>query len=388
MPKVLVTDCWTRKGLSVVRSLGSENIEVFAVTHKIISPAIYSKYTKKIFIFSSPEKNKKEFQEKILALISKEKFDCLMPLEDESTLALLEIREEIEKHTVLPVGTMESYKIASNKWKTLQIAEKSGVPIPQSFYPSTDKEISEALETLRFPVVIKPISSGGSRGLKKAYNKNEFEKYYPEIRKKYGIPLIQECLRQDGQGIGVGILAEHGRVLVSFSYKRLREYPVNGGPSTLRESTDNKLIKDYSEKLIKEIGWHGVAMVEFKTDMNDNLPKLMEINPRFWGSLELASVSGINFPHLLFLLSQKKEIPLVKYNAGIRCRWLLPGDIAHFISNPERFKIKPSFFNFFEKNTFYDEFRKGDFRGNIASVLCAFLSFFDFETWKKGIFRI
>jgi DNA-binding MltR family transcriptional regulator len=39
------------------------------------------------------------------------------------------------------------------------------------------------------------------------------------------------------------------------------------------------------------------------------------------------------------------------YKTGIRSRYLLPGDIMHFISNPERFNMKPSFFKFFDKNT-------------------------------------
>lgn len=39
-------------------------------------------------------------------------------------------------------------------------------------------------------------------------------------------------------------------------------------------------------------------MVEWKVDLRDGRPKLMEINPRFWGSLELAVRSGVNFPSL------------------------------------------------------------------------------------------
>ena len=70
-------------------------------------------------------------------------------------------------------------------------------------------------------------------------------------------------------------------------------------------------------------------MVEFKKDPRDGQCKLMEINPRFWGSLELSVLSGVNFPYLLYRMETEGDIePVIDYKEGIRCRWLLPGDIV------------------------------------------------------------
>ncbi len=44
------------------------------------------------------------------------------------------------------------------------------------------------------------------------------------------------------------------------------------------------------------LDWTGVAMVEFKLDARDGVAKLMEINGRFWGSLQLADRRGRRFP--------------------------------------------------------------------------------------------
>jgi hypothetical protein len=46
--------------------------------------------------------------------------------------------------------------------------------------------------------------------------------------------------------------------------------------------------------------------------------------------------------------------PVEYYQTGIKCRWLLPGDILHFIFNPERMSLLPEFFNFWDKKTSYD----------------------------------
>jgi hypothetical protein len=43
--------------------------------------------------------------------------------------------------------------------------------------------------------------------------------------------------------------------------------------------------------------------------------------------------------------------PVLDYQVNKRCRWLLFGDILHFLNNPRRFHLRPSFFRFFDSNT-------------------------------------
>jgi predicted ATP-grasp superfamily ATP-dependent carboligase len=96
-------------------------------------------------------------------------------------------------------------------------------------------------------------------------------------------------------------------------------------------------------------------MVEFKIDSRDGTAKLLEVNPRFWGSLALAINTGVNFPYLLTLLALGLDFTAVHtYRLGHLCRWLLPGDILHFLQNPNRWRLKPSFFQFRRPNMSYD----------------------------------
>lgn len=385
--KVLITDCWTRKGLSAVRSLGSKGLEVHALSHTRLAPGLYSRYVSHYQIVPDPSKHPDQYAEKVMSLIRKEKFDCIIPLEESSTSIFLKNRTEIEKYSSLPLASEKSFHIANDKSAVLALAKQLNIPTPKTFCPHSEAELQQALAELDFPIIIKPTNSSGSRGLHKIKNREEFDRIYPLVQKKYGNPLIQECIDTSGQGVGVGILALNGKVLVDFSYKRLREFPVNGGPSTLRESTHQENIKRWAAQLVQELQWTGVAMVEFKTDPKDGVPKLMEINPRFWGSMDLAEVSGVHFPYLLYEMAMGKNISQPVYPSGIQCRWLFPGDIAHFIANPKRFKLQPSFFRFFDKNLYYDDFKKADWQGNLAAIVCTFLSIFDLQTWIIGVFR-
>lgn len=386
MAKVLLTDCWTRKTLSAVRSLGRENIEVHVVSHTRIAPAIYSGYAKRRFILPDPLKQPARYLEGIISLIRAGNYDCIMPFEESSIELFLSARAEIEKYTRLPLATLKAYQTANNKWSVLQLAKQLGIPAPLSFKPVNDAELAEALDALQFPFIIKPVSSSGSRGIKKVASRADFDKAYPGIVERYGRPILQEYISGHGEGCGVGALAQNGNMLACFSYRRLREFPVQGGPSTLRESTDDEETKEYAASLLASLNWDGVAMVEFKRDAGGR-PRLMEINPRFWGSLDLSFAAGVNFPYLLYLFSQGRPVHQPEYRTGILGRWLLPGDIAHFLANPQRFSLKPSFFTFIKKDMYYDDFKKDDPKGNLAAVICTFAMVFSPEVWKIGIFR-
>lgn len=387
MKPLLVTDCWTRKALCAVRLLGKEGFEVHAVTHTRNSPAIYSKFVKKYYLLPFPSEKPEEYCAQLLALIKREKYDCLMPMDDQAVRILIESRDEFEPISLLPWPPLETYNRADDKWEAMELARSCGVPIPKSIVAKSDAQAERFVQEIGFPIVIKPRRSSGSRGLRKIYTRKDFHAVYADVKERYGEPILQECIAQEGQGKGVAALVSQGETIVSFSYNRLREYPVGGGPSTLRESTNDRELKAYAAKLLKALAWHGVAMVEFKHDPKDNTPKLMEINPRFWGSLHLAQIAGINFPLLLYKLAKREPVPPQRYQTGARSRWLLPGDILHFISNPNRFHLTPSFFSFFEANTYYDQYLRGDPRGNVAVFLCTLLSTFDIRTWKEGIAR-
>jgi predicted ATP-grasp superfamily ATP-dependent carboligase len=155
---------------------------------------------------------------------------------------------------------------------------------------------------LGWPLVLKPQSS-------RLYHQNagidSFTVAYadgPERLAEQMAPFEGRCpvLLQEycaGAGDGVELLLHEGRPLAAFQHRRLREVPITGGASAFRESVPlDPLLLDYSTRLLRELRWTGLAMVEFKSSVGG--PRLMEINGRVWGSLPLAVRSGMDFPRL------------------------------------------------------------------------------------------
>jgi predicted ATP-grasp superfamily ATP-dependent carboligase len=91
-----------------------------------------------------------------------------------------------------------------------------------------------------------------------------------------------------------------------------------------------------SERLLDAFGWNGVAMIEYKLDAPTGTPYLMEINGRFWGSLQLAIDSGVDFPALLVACALGEEVePVTSYRVGTEGRWWW-GEIDHVLTRFRR----------------------------------------------------
>ena len=71
--------------------------------------------------------------------------------------------------------------------------------------------------------------------------------------------------------------------------------PVSGGASTAACTYYDETLKEYGLRILSALQWHGVAMVEFKRQQSPDRLVLMEINPKFWGSVELALEAGVDF---------------------------------------------------------------------------------------------
>jgi predicted ATP-grasp superfamily ATP-dependent carboligase len=281
--------------------------------------------------------------------------------------------------TYLPIVSFEKLQLARRKEKILQLAQDQGIPIPKTWFIESLPQLNELKHSLPYPVVIKPQMSSGAVGISYPKNPDELMEQYLSIHQRFPYPFIQERIPREGPGYGASfLLNEKGEVKASFVHKRLREYPVTGGASTLRESVRRDDIRDMALTLLSSLDWFGVAMVEFKLDCRDGIPKLMEINPRFWGSLSLAISAGVNFPYLLYRMSRGENFePVEHYQIGKRCRWFLPGDILHFISNPRRRSLMHEFFHFRGRNTAYDILSLTDPLPTLARIMTPLTFIYD-----------
>jgi predicted ATP-grasp superfamily ATP-dependent carboligase len=222
----------------------------------------------------------------------------------------------------------------SDKFGLFERCGRLGVDVPHTALVMPD---GDAVATWpgRYPVVVKPRWSAAplpSRVLRQAVGyastPNELATIVAHLFSE-GAPalLLQEYIA--GEGRGVFGLYDRGRRVTVFAHRRIREKPPSGGVSVYSESVAlDPQLADWMDQLLIPLDWHGVAMAEFKVTP-EGRAVLIEINARFWGSLQLAIDAGIDFPrHLYDLAIGSKIVAPSRYVVGRRLRWLL-GDLDH-----------------------------------------------------------
>jgi predicted ATP-grasp superfamily ATP-dependent carboligase len=366
--KILVTDGDALHSLVVVRSLGSKGMRVtMSSPRKVFSVSFYSKFCAERKIYPPPSQPE-EFVNFLIDLVSSKKFDVLLPIRSPVIRLLAKNAEKFKPFVNFVLPPFESMKIADSKELTFKFAEEIGVPIPKTLYPSdsefalsTGQDFQKA-SGLSFPVVAKPCVGAGSVGLEYLNSQEDLRRFAEKNRGNKWI--LQEYIQ--GPGYGFFALFKKGEPKAIFMHRRLREYPITGGPSTKAESVYCSSLKELGLKLLEALNWNGVAMVEFKLDQKDNEFKLMEVNPKFWGSLNLAVASGVDFPYLFCLSAMNKDFkPVFKYKEGVKFRWLFPGDFMYFLA--KRGLCKDYFKDFFDPNVKYDIFLS-DIKPNIVQL--------------------
>jgi len=280
--EVFITDGHWRKSLAAVRALGKKGIKVTVGESTRLTTAAFSRYCHRAVVYPSPLLRPAEFVDYLRKELSRHPYQMLLPMEDETMDLISKHHSEFSSLTYVPVVSFDKLDFARRKDKILQLAKSNGIPIPKTWFIKDITQLNELKDTLPYPLVIKPKISSGAVGIAYPENPVELIEQYLLIHKHFPFPVIQELIPREGPGYGASfLLDEKGQVKASFVHKRLREYPVTGGASTLRESARHDDIRDMSLTLLKKLDWFGVAMVEFKLDPRDGIPKLMEINPIF-----------------------------------------------------------------------------------------------------------
>ncbi len=270
----------------------------------------------------------------------------------------------------LTCASLASYEALTVKSDLVDKAIELGIPTPRTVRVSSIEELRRVGADHPLPLVLKP-----SRSRYLARNQ-VFSTSVSIIRTKADLKraidlalwledipgLVQEFI--PGSGAGVFALADGREVVAWFAHKRIREKPPSGGVSVLSESAStNSDLKAHSERLLKSVNWFGPAMIEYRVS-NEGVPYLMEVNGRFWGSLQLAIDCGIDFPALAIQLLRGGTPGTQDYSIGKRLRWLL-GDVDNLLI----------------------QLKQGPAQGSRLKVIADFMTtFFDLRT-KQEILR-
>jgi predicted ATP-grasp superfamily ATP-dependent carboligase len=336
--RAFVTDGDQRPALAITRSLGRRGVSVLVGEERGASLASASKYCSGHATYPSPQHHQQAFDRFLLEFVQREHVDVVVPVTDVAMHSIAANQQAIQRHSATACPPFDAFEMVTDKWALVQRALICGVPVPKTHFVASPADLEAGIARMEFPAVVKPTRSRIPTGhgwihtaVRYASSPGELWRLYRETDYLAGHPwLIQE--RIVGSGLAIFVLFDRGELLTSFAHRRLREKPPAGGVSVLSESVAvDPELREFAIRLLGPLGWHGAAMLEFKRDDRTGKVFLMEVNGRFWGSLQLAVEAGVDFPHLAcqLALGERPSVPAA-YRIGIKNRWLL-GDLDHLL---------------------------------------------------------
>jgi protein-tyrosine-phosphatase/predicted ATP-grasp superfamily ATP-dependent carboligase len=326
-PKVLILDGHARAAAESVLSLPRTCVLHVAATEPDAIAFASRRVARKLIQPSIVD----ALREWLVALDGSEHYDLILCSTEASLLALKSdtLDPRLREKAVLPGAA--ALDLALDKQRTVDFARALGIKTPRGHVITTVEDAPEPT----YPVVVKPLHSkvpvhGRVRAFSVRLCNTAEERRAAHAAMLPFTPVVeQEYFR--GRGIGVELLFERGQPRWCFAHERIHELPVTGGASSYRRAIEPppELLKA-ATKLLAHLHWHGVAMVEFKL-ADDGDYRLLEINPRLWGSLPLATAAGVNFPRGLLQIALGQQLDAQPhYRRGMRAR-NLGADVRWFV---------------------------------------------------------
>jgi predicted ATP-grasp superfamily ATP-dependent carboligase len=339
--RVLVLDGQTNQALACVRSLGRAGFDVFVASHYRWPIGAWSRYCRGSFRLVDQTREAYAALRRWAHTVG---VQIVLPL-TEAACILCNAERDVWEADGMTLGCAPTpmLVLAFDKARTLEIAARCGIAVPETRSPTSLDGYHAAAQELGFPCVVKPRFSNAwhgtsilpDRGVAYVDRPAAIADVVGARRQLQYWPLLQQYV--PGEGKGVFALCDHGRPLAWFAHQRLRDIRPSGSGSSLRRSAPlDPRLRDASARLLRAMEWHGPAMLEFR-DNGEHPPWLMEMNGRFWGSLQLAVASGVDFPLLWVRLLRGEEVlPSGPYAVGATLRWLW-GDVKrlmHILRGP------------------------------------------------------
>ncbi len=329
LKRVLVLDACQRSALAVVRSLGKQGVGLVTADETDDALAGCSRYAERYYRHPSARTEPAAFLECLREICRRESIGMILPVTELTSTLLLDAADSFPD-IVLPFAPPQTVERLSDKCRLIRFAEQNAIPVPPTRYVDQPGELPDDLDEQTYPLVLKPGKSWIFQEGRWLHTTVRIAQDAAEAKRilsreadfRQAPYMLQSFV--PGSGAGIFALYDRGRAVAFFAHRRLREKPPQGGVSVLSESVapDPGLVAQ-ARKLLDEANWHGVAMVEFRVAA-DGKACLMEVNTRFWGSLQLAVDAGVDFPWLLYRIACEQAVsPVDHYRTGRRLRWCL-----------------------------------------------------------------
>jgi predicted ATP-grasp superfamily ATP-dependent carboligase len=303
--------------LAVIRSLGRRGVEVVAADEVGVTPGALSRYAMDRFVYPSPHADPDGFIAAMDEAIAR--FDpghpevpfVLMPAHEEAAV-LAKAAQRWAGRIHVPLANPESFETVQHKGKFHVFAEAHGWPVPRTWRFAQMDDLRRAAPTLPYPLYLKQPTGVAGIGVHRVEGLQDLEQRLRELPLDSAsgadpMPLLQQEV--PGEDYCVTALYNRGAPRVLLSYRNVLTFPRGHGPGALRETVRAPGLEAIAQRVLSDLGWHGIAQVDLRwTGKAADPPLVLEVNGRFFGGVFQAIASGVDYPWLLFRMAVDGDV--------------------------------------------------------------------------------
>jgi len=315
-------------GLWLVRCLGRNGLTVFTVCNTVNGLPAYSKHSRGAWALENVQDDR-AFLDAVDGLARQLDVGSIMTIAEEYHLALIEGRERFEPGIRVLSPPAGPFAKAVDKHMIHEVCQQIGVPVAKGM--TLDRLMQAGGDGLRFPLVMRTRQQNGPNvhrqtPWKAAYasDKARLQELYEAVEPIADNVLVQEY--HPGVEDYVQVLMHRGEAYAVGEYLGEHHMPLAGGVTVQRITCRHEPVIEDAIRLLKAIGWEGIAGVQFHYDPATGQYIFLEINPRFIGGLPTIIMAGFDAPFLLWQSHfEPEKMRPPAYRLGVRTR-ILGGD--------------------------------------------------------------
>jgi len=292
-PRILITGTGGPSGISILKDLADGPYELFSGDIDPYATGLYLVPEAQRMLL--PRGDDPDFVDKVLTICEQLHIDLLIPTVDTELLPLAKRLDEFEAAgTKAVIASVDTLEVCLDKWELHKRCE-GNVRVPETVV--VDESFDPA--SIDLPVIVKPRTGSGSRGIRLIKEAGDLESLDRD-----GTMLCQELL--PGPEFSLDVFADSsGEVLAVVPRERLK---VDSGIAITGRTTHDDALEKFGADVARLIGLNTVANVQAK-EASEGVPALLEVNPRFPGTMPLTIASGVDMPKLAVDEALGHELP-------------------------------------------------------------------------------
>lgn len=314
-------------GLGVVRTLGRLGVPVYVISEDALTPAALSRYCTGRFVWRTTSRDNPEVLVAGLQDIGRRigRRSVAVPTDDEAATLIAEHAHELSEYFLLPDIRPGLPRQLADKHELYRLCRQHDVPAPASVLLSSAAEARAFAEQAAFPVVAKnaqpwvrwrsPVVVGttvlSTPAELLALARTKYEEFSLVVQEYLPLAHAEDWI--------VHLYSDGNSDSLLFTGVKVRSWPQHAGPTGCAYAVPNPMLADMAGRFCKEIGFKGIADLDFRLDRRDGQYKLLDFNPRLGNQFRLfQTAAGIDVVRALHLDLTGRTVPAGEQVSGRR----------------------------------------------------------------------